>query len=150
MLSLNNSGIYPSGDRVVVLPDAIQETVEESTIYIPDAVRDKYMNAQSTGILIAVGPDAWQHSTEVIEQLVDGVWKPVERRTKGYAGPFAKVGDRVAFAKYGGLQVEGEDGVNYRILNDEDITAKVSDGVSFTELKARKMVGEQKAYASAR
>jgi co-chaperonin GroES (HSP10) len=148
--SLNNSGIFPSGDRVVVLPDEIKETTEESAIYIPDSVREKHMHAQSTGVLIAVGPDAWFHSVEVVERLIDGQWKVTERRSKGYSEPFAKIGDRVAFAKYGGLQVEGEDGINYRILNDEDITAKVSEGVSFTELKSRKAVGELKSYPSGR
>lgn len=138
---MNKSGIEPSGDRVVIFPDVIKETTEESAIYIPDAVREKHMHAQSTGILVAAGPDAWSHSVETVERLIDGQWKVIERRRKGYSQPFAQVGDRVCFAKYGGLQVEGEDGEKYRILNDEDITAKVSDGVSFTELKSRKAVG---------
>jgi hypothetical protein len=108
------------------------------------------MHAQSTGVLVAVGPDAWSHSVEVVERLIDGQWKVIEKRSKGYSEPFAQIGDRVAFAKYGGLQVEGEDGINYRILNDEDITAKVSEGVSFTELKSRKPVGAPIAYPSDR
>ena len=38
--------------------------------------------------------------------------------------PWAKVGDRVAFAKYGGFKIEDPDTKEvYRLLNDEDITA---------------------------
>lgn len=138
----NLSGITPGGNRVVVKPDEIKETVgEESKIYIPDSVRDQHMYAQSTGVLVAVGPDAFTHTTKTVERLIDGGWRPFERSVSGYSEPFAKVGERIAFAKFGGLQVEGADGETYRILNDEDITARVSDDVSFTEIKSRQRVG---------
>lgn len=135
-----STGIYPSGNRVVVKPDEIERKTAGG-ILIPDAQADKHMYAQSTGVLVAVGPDAFTHSCEVVERLIDGSWKPVERTVKGYSTPFAEVGDRVAFAKYGGLQVEGEDGETYRILNDEDITARVSAEVNFTDIKSRQGVG---------
>ena len=134
------SGIYPSGNRVVVKPDDI-EKVTDGGIIIPEPEAVKHALSQTTGILVAVGPDAFTHSVRITERLIDGEWKPVERVTTGYSEPFAQVGDRVAFAKFGGLQVEGEDGQKYRILNDEDITARVSDAVSFTDIKSRKAVG---------
>jgi chaperonin GroES len=137
---MNQTGITPSGNRVVVKPDDI-ETTTAGGIVIPETEAQKHAHAQSTGRLVAVGPDAWMHTTKTVERLMDGQWKPVERVTTGYSGPFAKVGERVAFAKYGGLQVEGEDGEKYRILNDEDITARVSDEVNFTDIKSRKRVG---------
>lgn len=131
------TGISPSGNRVVVKPDDIEE-VTAGGIVIPKAHADKHALAQSTGTLVAAGPDAWKHTVTTTQRLIDGQWKDVERKITGYSQPFANVGDRVAFAKYGGLQVEGEDGKTYRILNDEDITAVVSDEVDFTDIKSRK------------
>ena len=137
---MNETGIDPSGNRVVVKPDDV-ETKTEGGIVIPASIADGYQNAQSTGVLIAAGPDAWQHLTKKTYRLIDGTMRLVELEKTGYSEPFAEVGDRVAFAKFGGLKVEGEDGNEYRILNDEDITAKVSDAVSFTDIQTRKRVG---------
>lgn len=135
------SGILPSGNRVVIKPDVIEETTEGGIIIAP-SVMEKHRHAQATGTVIAVGPDAWKHVTEEIYRVIDGEMRLVEKRIKGYSEPFANVGDRVAFAKYGGLMVEGGDGENYRILNDEDITARVSDEVEFTDIKSRKRLGD--------
>ena len=136
----NSSGISPSGNRIIIKPDDV-ERVTEGGIIIPDAQADSHQGAQSIGTLIGVGPDAWSHLTEKVYRLIDGSMRLMELRTKGYSEPFAKVGDRVAFAKYGGLAVIGEDGEQYRVMNDEDLTAKVSAGVSFTDMKSRKRVG---------
>ena len=138
---MNKSGITPRGNRVLVLPDEIEETVTEGGIYIPDQIRTQHAMAQTTGVLIAVGPDAWTHSTQITYRMIDGAWKPVEKTVTGYSCPFAEPGQRVVFAKYGGLDVKGEDGKQYRILNDEDITTLASDGVEFTNLKSRKALG---------
>ena len=137
---MNKTGISPSGNRVIVLPDIVNRTTAGG-IEIPETVAESRADAQSTGYLVAVGPDAWQHTTKITERLIDNEWKVVERERIGFSEAFAKVGERVAFAKFGGLKVEGEDGKEYRILNDEDITARVSDGVSFTDLESRKRVG---------
>lgn len=133
---MNKSGIYPCGDRVLVKPDTLEEKTEGGII-IPATDRDRHQMAQATGVLVAMGPDVWTHSIETVERLIDGAWKEVERKRTGYSEPFAKVGDRVSFAKYAGLQVTGEDGESYRILNDEDITTVVSEKVEFTDLKTR-------------
>lgn len=138
---MNKSGITPKGNRVLVLPDEIEETMSEGGIFIPEPVRNQHAMAQTTGVLIAVGPDAWTHSTKIKYRMIDGAWKPVEKEVTGYSEPFAKPGERVVFAKYGGLEVKGEDGKQYRILNDEDITTLASDGVEFTNLKSRKALG---------
>jgi co-chaperonin GroES (HSP10) len=136
----NKNGITPSGDRVVIKPDILEE-VSDGGIIIAKAVLDSHQHAQSTGVLVAVGPDAFTHSTTLTERFIDGSWKPVERTTTGYREAFALVGDRVAFAKYGGLSVEGVDGLDYKIMNDEDITARVSDEVAFNDVHSRKSVG---------
>ena len=136
------NGIYPSGNRVVIKPDEIEKKTEGGII-IPDTEAEKHQMAQSTGVLVAVGPDAFQEYTTITERLIDNQWKPVERTKTGFSEPFANVGDRVAFAKYGGLSVTGADGEQYRILNDMDITARVNDEVNFTDLHARKRLGDR-------
>lgn len=137
----DTTGIFPSGNRVVVKPDDVERKTAAGII-IPDTEADKHALSQTTGILVGVGPDAWRHVTEDIFRAIDGSFKHIERRVRGYSEPFAKIGDRVAYAKYSGLQVEGADGNIYRILNDEDITARVSDEVNFTDIKSRKPVGQ--------
>jgi chaperonin GroES len=129
----NESGIHPCGDRVLIRPDDIEEKTEGGII-IPGSVSELHAMAQSIGTFIAAGPDAWTH---FVERETNG---PVKCR--GYSQPFAKPGDRVAFAKYGGLQVEGKDGVVYRLMNDEDVTAIVEEGVHFTDIKSRRSLNE--------
>lgn len=131
---LNSSGIYPCGDRILVRPDEIEEKTDGG-IVIPATVADEHMHAQTSGILIAVGPDAWHHFVEK---------GPQGATIRGYSKPFANVGDKVMFAKYGGQEVWGKDGVRYRVLNDEDITAVIDEGVSFYEFKGRKKGGVSK------
>lgn len=137
----NKSGIHPAGDRVLVKPDSI-EKLESQKIEIPDTVLARYEQGQSTGTLIDVGPDAFLHSTEFVYHIHGGDREElIEKRIRGYLEPFAQPGDRIAFGKYTGLRVKGEDGVSYLLLNDEDITARVSEGVEFTDLDTRKGLG---------
>ena len=138
----SKAGIWPAGDRVLVKPDPIDDGIKTDRIQLPDSVKARYEQAQATGTLVAVGPDAFQHITERVYNVHDGGREElIEKRVRGYSQPFASVGDRVAFAKFSGLRVSGEDGERYIILNDEDITARVSDAVEFTELDTRKGVG---------
>ena len=136
---MNTSGIYPKGNRVVVKPDELEE-VTEGGIIIPDQVKEKHQQGQAMGKFIAAGPDAWIESTEYVYRTIDGQMKLVEQRVVSYSEPFAEPGDRVFFARYGGIQVKGADGETYRILNDLDITTKIDEGVEFGDIKARKAV----------
>ena len=143
--SKSEAGIYPAGSRVLIRPDEIEEEITESGIVLLQETRDKYQAAQSSGTVVAVGPDAWNHVTERVYHIHgEGRKELVEERVRGYSEPFARAGDRVAFAKYSGLRVTGEDSNRYLILNDEDITARVSDNVEFTELDTRKALSEQR------
>ena len=127
MKSLNKSGIYPCGNRVLVKRDDIKEKEEDRLIELPEWVVNKAKQGQSTGHLVAVGPDAFNHIVEkVYVHHENNVRELIEERVKGYAEPFAQPGDRIAFARYSGLSVKGEDGEEYILLNDEDITAKRS------------------------
>ena len=136
-----STGIWPSGNRVVVQPDEV-ERVSEGGIIIPDADADKHQMAQSTGTLVGMGPDAFKEYTTVTERYLDGRWVPFERTVTGFSENFAEIGDRVAFAKYGGLSVIGEDGNEYRLMNDMDITGRVSDKVNFTDIHSRKRLSQ--------
>jgi chaperonin GroES len=95
----------PAGHRVLIKPDEIEE-VSKGGIVLHTTNKDREADAQISGTLVAVGPNAWK-------AFDDGV-------------PWAKVGDKVLFAKYGGypLKIKGE---MYRVMNDEDITAIVQE-----------------------
>jgi chaperonin GroES len=133
---MNNSGVKPVGDRVLVMPDVIEE-VTAGGIIIPEEHKAKHQAAQQAGKLVAVGPDAWKDRVTTVERVIDGELRTVERRVTGYSQPFANVGDRVCFAQWNGRNFQGEDGKQYRLLNDEDITGLVSDTVDFSEMRSR-------------
>ena len=111
---MNLSGITPLGYRVLVKPDPI-ETTTDAGIVIPDTEAEKYNRASHTGTLVAVGEFAWEDSK----------------------AKWAAIGDRVLFGKYNGREVIGEDGEIYRLLNDVDIHAGVSETYKVSELYGR-------------
>lgn len=97
--------IEPCGYRVLVEPDS-GEKVSEGGIVIPETSRME----QDVGTLVAVGPLAWSD--------------------QGDGTPWAEIGDRVMFAKYGGKFVtDPETHREYKILNDEDINAVINGGI---------------------
>ena len=98
----NASGVWPVGYRVLVKPDDVEQTTKGG-IVIAETIREGHSNAQTTGRLVAAGPDCWRE----------------------FQGKWAKVGDKVLFARHGGLLIHGMDGQDYRLLNDEQISAVV-------------------------
>ena len=118
-MKTNNSGIRVVGDRILIYPEPLEE-MSSGGIYIAEDIRDQHGLAQVFGTLVGVGPDCWSD----------------------YKGPFAEEGQRVMFAKYGGLNVTGADGETYRLCNDTDITAVVDESVKYGELSARKRINE--------
>jgi co-chaperonin GroES (HSP10) len=111
MNPVNESGIQPQGDRVLVRIEDLGMK-KEHAIFVPDSVKDQHKEAQMAGLLTAVGDDAWSD----------------------YSKPFASIGQRIMFARHGGIKVTGKDGINYRIMNDVDITATLEEGVEFHDL----------------
>ena len=100
--------IRPAGHRVLVKVQEA-ETVTAAGIIIPDAISERQAEANVFGEIVAVGPTAWR-------AFDDGQ-------------PWAKVGDLVAFAKYGGFVIEDPDTKErFRLLNDEDVTAVIVRG----------------------
>ena len=90
----------PAGHRVLVKPDIPPEKIGQ--VIVPNWVRDNKSFEIVEGELVKIGPTAWR-------AFDDGK-------------PWAEVGDRVMFAKYGGSIIEDpKTGTKYRVLNDEDI-----------------------------
>ena len=101
---INQSGILPTGGHLLVLPTKVEERTDGG-IYLPKTVQDTEQQAATEGTLIAVGPSAWK-------DLDDG-------------SPWAKVGDKINYARYAGVVMQGADGVEYTLINDNDVLARL-------------------------
>lgn len=104
-MSRSISKIIPAGHRVLVKPDPAEKTTE-SGIIIQYESKARVDQAQVTGTLVEIGPSAWKDYSD--------------------GAPWASVGDRVLFAKFGGYEVKIK-GELYRVMNDEDITAVIEE-----------------------
>lgn len=108
-----NLGAFPTprGHKVAVLmvlpPDRIGSFV------IPDEYREKKGRATTTGVVVGLGPAAYQDK----ERFPDG--------------PYCRLGEVVVFPKYAGqpISVPGKDGqpVALTFLNDDEIVAGWGD-----------------------
>lgn len=96
----------PTEFKLLVLPKKAEEK-SKGGIILPDDTKDREQFAQMEGVLIAVSPLAFTYAGEAEWSAAD---KP-------------KPGDRVLFAKYAGALIRGKDGVDYRIINDKDLSA---------------------------
>ena len=104
---MNTSGIIPLDQRVLVLPDPAEQKI--GSIILPEDTQEKAKFAQVKGTLIASGANAWAEA----------------KTTADFVAP--NTGTRVLFAKYGGVLVKGADGTEYRLMNDEDVTAVLQE-----------------------
>lgn|SRR3990167_4857903 len=100
----NNSGITPVGVSILVLPDQVEEVTEAGVIVATAIQIDREQMAQTDGEVVAIGEYAYYD----------------EKKAR------CKVGDRVIMAKYAGMVREGNDGLIYRLLKDDDIKALLS------------------------
>jgi len=97
--------IRPILHYVLVGPDKVEE-VTKGGIVIPQQTKDRDQYAAFTGVVKAIGPNAWED------------WE---------GGPQVKVGDRVAFAQYSGVRVDrNEDGESW-LMFDKDIHGVIED-----------------------
>ena len=104
-LPSNTSGVAPLGRAVLV--EYYTPERRDSLIYIPEEVRKAEVLLEQRAVVIAVGPEAWQDAL-----------------------PRAKPGDRVLIAKFSGYACKGpQDGRLYRIINDQDIFAAITNEV---------------------
>jgi co-chaperonin GroES (HSP10) len=101
----NASGIEPFGCRVLVLPDPFAATTGGG-IAIPDDLQERMTEASETGILIAVGDEAWFWNSD---------------RTRHFSGRKPEVGAHIIFERYAGSYQFGADGHRYRLMDDRCI-----------------------------
>ena len=137
----NESGIYPSGNRVLIFADQIEDKLKDSVIELLADTIEANQTANASGTLVAVGPDAWSHTTRTVYRIIDGSMRPIEVHKTGYSKPFAKVGERISFAKFAGQKYTGKDGKRYLVIQDEDVTCRLDDEVELSDLKIRKGAG---------
>ena len=103
---MNKSGILPVEYNVVVLPDAIEEKTKGG-LHMPDSIKERDKFAQMKATVVAISALAFTRTP-------DG---------DAWAGPCPVVGGRVLLAQYSGVNVTGDDGVDYRVVKDGDIVA---------------------------
>jgi co-chaperonin GroES (HSP10) len=98
----NLSGVMPIGDQVLILPDkAAEKTI--GGIYIAQSTKETQDLAAETGVIVAIGDGAWTWNMD---------------RTRKFEGTKPVIGHRVCFTRYAGMEVIGDDGEMYRIMND--------------------------------
>lgn len=114
-MTQNPSGIQPLEFKVLVKPSDVEvdpalKRARDAGIQLPQDVVDKEFAAQIVAEFIAKGGNAFEDWRD------DRLPQP---------------GDKVLIAKYAGITVKGADGVEYRMLNDKDISGLITqEGVS--------------------
>lgn len=99
----NNSGLLPLGKAVLL--KMYEASPASGLIVIPDSVRNSSSLMENRGVVLAVGPAAWDDE----------------------AAPRCAVGDRVIITKMAGYNAIGPaDGGLYRIVNDRDVFCKIT------------------------
>ena len=98
----NKSGFIPFENKILVLPDFIDETSEGGIVLTSDTVKQNEL-AITEGFLVDWGGTAFSDFE---------TW------------PDPHHGERIVWAQYSGQMLEGVDGVMYRLINDTDIVAR--------------------------
>ena len=115
--AVNASGIQPVEYKILILPELAEETDEvlrrakAAGLALVDKTTEREKMAQVKGRLVAAGGNAFEDWSGQVPQLGDTVW----------------------FAKYAGYVVKGDDGQEYRLANDKDISAVLLPRSTTTE-----------------
>lgn len=111
---INRSGITPISDKLLVRTDKASEKVgKQGVIYAPEKLTDSASMASETGIIIAMGDDAFMWNSD---------------RSRPFSGHKPKVGDHIVFERYAGRQQRGFDGETYRLMSDTCVGAVFTGG----------------------
>lgn len=112
----HSSGIrHPVEYKVVVRPDEV-DAVSKGGIIIPEPARDMMRNSVCKGVVEMVSDTAFT--------FFDAACVSYDEVCESYPTT-PRIGDRVLFGKYAGVELKGDDGVIYRIVNDKDIVAVI-------------------------
>lgn len=108
----NHSGVTPLGKRVLVRTDEFEGTFADGKLEFLSDIVERMNMASESGVLVAVGPEAFSEHP-------DG-----SRWLNNTPSP----GMHVYFEKYAGILVMGNDGKQYRLMDDRCIGAIYSVG----------------------
>jgi co-chaperonin GroES (HSP10) len=103
-MSANTSGLVPCEYKILIDPEEVEQKSAGGIVLAP-ATTEKEKMAQVRGTLVAVGGNAFED------------WLP----------PVPGVGDKIWYAKYAGYVIKGIDGKEYRLANDKDCAAIVTE-----------------------
>jgi chaperonin GroES len=103
----NHSGYQPLDDKVLVLMDEHVE-LTSGGIVIPQATAERQSMAGETGLVVALGPAAFQWNDDL---------------TRKWVGRSPEPGDRVYIERYAGQLVQGIDGRTYRLKSQRCVGA---------------------------
>jgi co-chaperonin GroES (HSP10) len=92
----------PLGARVLVKVADIEE-IKKSVLHIPENVKDRESTIVEEGTIVAIGDCAFQG------------WEVRD---------WVKVGDQISFIRHAG-KIINLDGINYRLINDNDLCTKI-------------------------
>ena len=112
---MNESGIHPSGHRLLIKPLEIEEVSSGRIILSTAGQNEREQMANTTGEVIEMGQGCF----------LDMPY--------GDINPWCKVGDRIVYAKYAGLLYQGKDGKRYRIINDDNVVATLDGDVKLVD-----------------
>jgi chaperonin GroES len=104
----NKTGIEPTQFQVLIRPRKDSGEIELKggfKLYKPDETRERDEHASMEGEMIDLSPLAFTYEE----------WPATARKPRP--------GDTVIFARYAGITVKGNDGADYRLMNDKDIVA---------------------------
>lgn len=107
----NESGINPKGWRILVKPQEVKKVSKGGIILTTEITEAREQMGNTTGIVIAMGKSCYADEPE----------------------PWCATGDKVIFAKYSGLLYTGKDGINYRMINDKDVTGTLDADVDLVD-----------------
>lgn len=103
----NESGAYPTGDRVLVKCDKAAEK-SSGGIELPQELTARMSMAAQAGIVVELGDGAFRWNSD---------------KMTPYEGRKPKAGDRVCIEKYSGQLILGDDGEMYRLMESACIAA---------------------------
>lgn len=103
----NKSGYEPMDDRLLVKMDTASATT--GGVFLTEDAIEKHTLASETGVIIAVGPNAF-------------VWN--ESGTRPWVGDRPAPGDRIYVSKYSGQTLYGDDRELYRVMDSRCIGAR--------------------------
>lgn len=116
------ASVHPSGMRhpveykVLVRPDDVMKK-SAGGIIVPPSVQAMLKNSMCKGVIEMVSMTAFT--------FFDGSCLSYEEVCEKYPHT-PRVGDHVLFGKFAGAEWKGDDGVDYRIVNDKDIISVIS------------------------